>query len=95
MTRRQFVKSSLLASLGLLTGEAMISGFQPWIVNRQRIFLRGLALAFDGIRVALLSDFHHGELVSADMRPAATIFCVVGHYPALRDQSPGPISAWI
>ena len=67
MTRRQFVKSSLLASLGLLTGGTMIAGLHPCVVNRQKIFMRGLPPAFDGIRVALLSDFHHGELVSAEM----------------------------
>lgn len=67
MTRRQFVKSSLLASLALLSGERVIAGLRPCIVNRQTIFLHGLPAEFDGIRMALLSDFHYGPLVSTGM----------------------------
>jgi len=67
MTRRKFIGSSLLTSLALVAGARMVAGFPPCIVNRQTIFLRGLPPAFDGIRVALLSDFHHGPLVSVRM----------------------------
>lgn len=66
MTRRKFVKSSLLASLAILAGERAAASFQPCIINRQKIFLQGLDPAFDGIRVAVLSDFHHGPFVSLD-----------------------------
>lgn len=67
MTRRRFIKVSLLGSLSLLAGERAFAGLHPCIVNRQTIFLRGLPPAFDGIRVALMADFHHGPLVSAKM----------------------------
>ena len=65
MTRRQFIKSAVFASLAVLAGPRVFAGFQHCTVNRRTIYLRGLAPAFDGIRVALLSDFHHGNLVSA------------------------------
>ncbi len=67
MTRRHFIRSSLLSSLALLVGERAYAGFCPCVVNRKTIFLRGLPNAFEKIRVALLSDFHHGALVSAGM----------------------------
>lgn len=67
MTRRKFIGSSLLTSLALFAGERTIAGLRPCVVNRQTIFLRGLPPAFEGIRVAILSDFHHGPLVSAEM----------------------------
>ena len=65
MTRRQFIKSAAFASLAVLTGPRVLAGFQSCIVNRRTVFLKGLAPEFDGIRVALLSDFHHGTLVTA------------------------------
>lgn len=71
MTRRRFVHSFFLASLAFLAGERVLAGLQPCVVNRRRICLSGLPPAFDGIRVALLSDFHHGPLVSAKMIRAA------------------------
>ncbi len=40
-------------------------------INPVRIPISGLAPAFDGLRVALLSDFHHGPLVSAEFIRAA------------------------
>lgn len=65
MTRRQFIKSAAFASLAVLAGPRVLAGFQSCIVNRKTVFLRGLDPEFDGIRVALLSDFHHGPLVTA------------------------------
>ena len=65
MTRRQFIKSAFLASLAVMAGPRVLAGFQPCVVNRRTIYLRGLSPAFDGIQVALLSDFHHGTLVSS------------------------------
>ena len=65
MTRRQFIKSAVFASMALLTGPRVFAGFQPCTVNSRTIYLRGLSPEFDGIRVALLSDFHHGNLVSS------------------------------
>lgn len=65
MTRRQFIRTAFLASLALLAGPRILAGLQPCIVNRRTIPLKGLSAEFDGIRVALLSDFHHGKLVTA------------------------------
>ena len=65
MTRRQFIKSAFLASLAVMAGPRVLAGFQPCVINRRTIYLRGLSPAFDGIQVALLSDFHHGNLVSS------------------------------
>lgn len=65
MTRRQFIKSAIFASLAVLAGPRIFAGFQPCVVNRRTIFLRGISPAFDGLQVALLSDFHHGPLVSS------------------------------
>lgn len=65
MTRRHFIKSAMIAALGIFAGPRVFAGFQSCIVKRRTVFLRGLAPEFEGLRVALLSDFHHGPLVSA------------------------------
>jgi len=65
MTRRQFIKSAAFASLAVLASPRVLAGFQSCIVNRKTVFLRGLDPEYDGIRVALLTDFHHGPLVTA------------------------------
>ena len=67
MTRRSFVRASLLASLSLLAGPNVLAGLQPCVVTRRRILMTGLPPAFEGIRIALLSDFHHGPVVPAVM----------------------------
>ncbi|MEI8312606.1 MAG: metallophosphoesterase [Verrucomicrobiota bacterium] len=53
--------------MAALAGPRVLAGFQPCIVNRKTICVSGLPAAFNGIRVALLSDFHHGKLVSSQM----------------------------
>jgi len=67
MTRRNFIKSAAFSSLAALAGPRVLAGFQPCAVNRKTICVRGISPAFDGIRVALLSDFHHGKMVSSQM----------------------------
>ncbi|MEI6494164.1 MAG: metallophosphoesterase, partial [Verrucomicrobiota bacterium] len=67
MTRRHFIRTAALASLSALAGPKILARFQPCTVNRKTICVRGLPPAFDGIRVALLSDFHHGKLVPSEM----------------------------
>jgi hypothetical protein len=66
MTRRHFIKTAAIASLAALAGPRVLAGFQPCVVNRKTICVRGIPPAFEGIRVALLSDFHHGKLVSPE-----------------------------
>lgn len=65
MTRRSFITRTFLAFCGVVAGECILDTQRPCIVNRKTITLRGLPAAFDGIRIALLSDFHHGTLVPA------------------------------
>jgi len=68
MTRRKFLNLSLKAAFvtgasgSLLTLAASLG----CTVNRRDVTLAGLAPAFDGFRVALLSDFHHSPWVSAN-----------------------------
>jgi len=68
MTRRNFLHLSLKAAFvtgasgSLLTLAASLG----CTVNRRDVTLAGLAPAFDGFRVALLSDFHHSPWVSAN-----------------------------
>jgi predicted MPP superfamily phosphohydrolase len=67
MTRRQFIRTAALASLSALAGPKILAQFQPCMVNRKTICVGGLPPAFEGLRVALLSDFHHGNLVPSGM----------------------------
>lgn len=64
MRRRAFIRTLLLGALPLVAGAEALAALQPLVVNRRRILMAGLPKGFDGLRVAHLSDFHHGPLVS-------------------------------
>lgn len=64
MNRRKFLKTFLLGALPLVVGSGSFAAMQPLVVNRRRIGLAGLPRELDGLRIAHLSDFHHGPLVS-------------------------------
>ncbi len=68
MNRRDFLKLSTraLAGVALAGGAAGLaeSGFPR--VRQQEVFLTGLAREFDGLTVALLSDFHHSAWITTD-----------------------------
>lgn len=53
------------AALGLSL-DRVLAGRHVCRINRVEIPISGLAPAFEGLRVALMSDFHHGPLVSAE-----------------------------
>jgi len=67
MHRRQFLSLSLKTALGLGAGAGVLSLGAAFdcVVHRRPIFLPGLPAAFDGFRVALLSDFHHSPWISS------------------------------
>jgi len=69
MNRRLFLSLSAQATLGLLAGTSLYSLFSRRLcrINRQHVCVRGLPRAFEGLRVALLSDFHHGPHVPLEM----------------------------
>lgn len=74
MNRRDFLKKLAVATLAGWAGTRAVAGLRPCIVHHQRIALQGLPTAFDGIRVAQLSDFHHGPLVPKSLiRQAVTL----------------------
>ncbi len=60
-SRRQFLKAGLCgaAGIGIYSGEIA----RHWIeVTRRDFFLRGLPAAFDGMRIAQISDIHLDNL---------------------------------
>jgi len=67
MNRREFIRLSLKAAFvtGTSGGLLTLATAFTCAINRQDITLAGLPPAFDGFRIALLSDFHHSPWVSA------------------------------
>lgn len=67
MNRRHFL--SLTAKLSLAAaggyGLAQFDSAYHCAVTRQEVALRGLPPAFDGFRIALMSDFHHSSWIPA------------------------------
>ncbi len=67
MNRREFLgrlfKTALTA--GMSGGALGLSAAYCCTVNRQDVTLAGLSPAFEGFRIALLSDFHHSPWISA------------------------------
>jgi uncharacterized protein len=62
MNRRHFLMAA--ASGVALTGAYPVLIERNWVgVNRYRVALPGLPRAFDGLRIAHLTDLHHGPLV--------------------------------
>src|SRR5215475_8513595 len=74
LSRRLFLKRSLL---GLATAAAMDSCFvEPrWLrLETMEVPIRGLPTAFDGYRIALLTDFHYPRWISgAYIQKAITV----------------------
>ncbi len=66
MTRRRFLEILALTACAGVTARSLLAGQGNFYVNRCRIPLTGLPPAFDGLRLAVLSDFHHGPLVPAE-----------------------------
>lgn len=64
MRRRAFLRTLLLGALPFVAGAEALAALQPLVVNRRRVLMTGLPPEFDGLRIALLSDFHHGPHVS-------------------------------
>ncbi len=67
MNRREFIRLSLKAAFVTATSGSLLTLATAFIctINRRDITLAGLPPAFDGFRIALLSDFHHSPWVSA------------------------------
>ncbi len=68
MNRRQFLTLASQATLGTIAGAGMFTSMQAGVtclVNRQTLALCGLAPAFEGFRVALLSDLHYSPWIRA------------------------------
>lgn len=78
MNRRQFLSLSLKAALAAGAGGSLCAAWSC-VVNRQDILIGGLPRAFDGFRIALLSDFHHSPWI-----PASYLRRVVDQANALR-----------
>ncbi|CAN5729833.1 hypothetical protein BH09VER1_BH09VER1_39280 [soil metagenome] len=69
MNRRQFLSLTSRATLGTIAGAGIFSSMQAGVsclINRQTITLEGLAPAFEGFRVALLSDFHFSPWITTE-----------------------------
>jgi predicted MPP superfamily phosphohydrolase len=69
LTRRAVLKGALTATVGAATG-ATAYGFgyerHHIVVTAATLRMRRLPAAWDGIRIALLTDIHHSELVPAE-----------------------------
>jgi predicted MPP superfamily phosphohydrolase len=74
MTRRKFLTTLAKGALvtGAVGGLGALAELYGFIVTRRDIVVEGLPPAFDGFRIALLSDFHHSPWI-----PAAYIRTVV------------------
>jgi predicted MPP superfamily phosphohydrolase len=69
LTRRSVLKGVLGAAVGTVTGAGVYGGgYERHRVGltETRLPVRGLPAAFDGLRVALLTDIHHSALVPAE-----------------------------
>ncbi len=65
VTRRQFLRKGLLAGVGVLALGSYATFVEPnHIVTRSvEIKLKRLSAAFDGFRIAQISDIHYGEFL--------------------------------
>lgn len=67
MTRRRFLSLACKGAMatGLAGAGFAVADVYGCIITRRDITLDGLPPAFDGFRVALLSDFHHSSWISS------------------------------
>jgi predicted MPP superfamily phosphohydrolase len=69
LTRRAALKGVLATTIGAVTGAGMDGiGYERHrlVVTKADLPVRGLAAAFDGLRIALLTDIHHSLIVPAE-----------------------------
>jgi uncharacterized protein len=99
LTRRVALKGLLATAVGTVTGASVYgAGYERhWLgVTEARLAVRGLPRAFEGLRIALLTDIHHSALVPAEdvtqavelanaQRPDLVI--LGGDYVTLRDRA--------
>jgi len=76
MNRRKFLTTLLKGALatGFVGGGVALGELYGTVVNRREITVDGLPPAFEGFRIALMSDFHHSRWI-----PAAYIRSAVRH----------------
>jgi predicted MPP superfamily phosphohydrolase len=65
LTRRRFLKGLAAAAVGAGIGVGVAYPFD-YELTETEVFVPGLPAAFDGFRVAQLSDVHHSSLVSIE-----------------------------
>lgn len=67
MNRREFIERLFKTSLtaGMAGGTLGLAGIYSCTINRQDVVMSGLAPAFEGFRIALLSDIHHSPWIPA------------------------------
>ena len=99
VTRRFALKGLLAASVGAVTGASVYgAGYERHRVSvtQVRLPVRGLLPAFDRLRIALITDIHHSELVpAADVSHAVDLansqnpdlVILGGDYVTLRDRA--------
>lgn len=108
MNRRQFLKYSAAAAGVALVGSTGWSiGFDRWSLRLDRVDLpvKGLPAAFDGLRLALLSDFHAGpnapwwlsrRAVALAMREKPDMIALTGDYVSVSaSETAGPLAAML
>jgi predicted MPP superfamily phosphohydrolase len=69
LTRRAALKGAVATTIGAVAGAGLYGGGYERHrigVTTAELPVRGLPSAFDGLRVALITDIHHSRLVSAD-----------------------------
>lgn len=68
MTRREFLVGTAAGAAMVLTGKTYAHSVEPeWIeVTRRTLAIPGWPSAFDGLRVAHLTDLHHSPMVSLE-----------------------------
>jgi uncharacterized protein len=68
LTRRAALKGVLATTIGAVTGMATYVAYERHRIGVTEADLRvsGLPAALDGLRIALLTDIHHSQLVGAD-----------------------------
>ena len=69
VTRRDFIRSATVVSVGALSGVAAYGvAYERHQLRRieRDLAVRGLPPAFDGLRIGMITDVHHSAVVSTD-----------------------------
>src|SRR5438128_729505 len=65
MNRRKFIKNTVVGAAGVIAAGTVYGCVEAWShVVRQKIAVAGIPDAFRGMKIAFLTDLHHGPWTS-------------------------------